>query len=323
MKARRWWLSATLIIVAGLSIALFVNRAWLMDHIRLRGYNAPYEIQALATDTTMTAYAQRLFYVNHPALEDKTDFNRHCADHLDHSAVLGCYHGDRQGIYVYDVTDERLQGVEQVTAAHEMLHQAYDRLSAKEKARIGRLLTEYNNALTDETIKGKLALYEAADTVDLINEMHSIFGTEVGQLPGELEEYYRQYFANRQQVVALSARYQAAFSRFKDQVAAYDARLKTLGQSIDALKAQLGSDLAVIRSKERQLQMGPNGRDIAAYNREVAAYNALIDAYNAKVSDTRAAIDEYNKIVNERNAIAFAERQLQDALDSRLTPMTQ
>lgn len=324
MKLRRLWLVALLALIVGLNVTLFVHRVWLMDWLRLRNYDAPTAVAALASDTTMTHYAERLFYVNHPALEDKTAFNQHCADHLEHSAVLGCYHGDRRGIYVYDVTDPRLHGVEQVTAAHEMLHQAYDRLSSKEKKRINELLRNFNDTqLKDEGIKEKLDIYRKANTPDIENEMHSIFGTEVADLPAELEAYYKQYFTDRKKVVGFAEQYRAEFEKLKDQVAAYDNQLATLEKDIEAEKGELESSLATIRARERELQKGPQGGDVEAYNAAVRAYNRMVDAYNAKVENVRAKIDEYNAIVAKRNAIAFAERELQQALDSRLTPVAQ
>lgn len=323
MKLRRIWPFILLVAIVGLNIALFMNRVWLMDWLRLRNYSAPAAVSSLATDVTMTSYSERLFYVNHPALEDKASFNQHCADHLEHSAVLGCYHGDRRGIFIYDVTDKRLQGVEQVTAAHEMLHQAYDRLSISEKKRIAGLLQNFNDTqLKDTSVKEKLNLYRQADTVDLTNEMHSIFGTEVSELPAELEDYYKQYFTDRHKVVSFSQQYRAEFDKLKEQVATYDKQLESLQKEIEANKAELDADLATIQAKERQLQRGPGG-NVDAYNSEVRAYNRRVDAYNAKVESTRKMIDQYNKIVAERNSIAFAERQLQEALDSRLTPVAQ
>lgn len=323
MKTRRLWPYALFALVMIVNVTVFTQRVWIMDWLRLRSYDAPAPIAALASETSMTPYAERLFYVNHPALENKTAFNQHCADHLEHGAVLGCYHGNRQGIYVYDISDARLHGVEQVTAAHEMLHQAYDRLDGKEKEHIRDLLQAFNDTqLTDENVKEKLELYRQADTVDLINEMHSIFATEIAALPTELEDYYRQYFNDRQKVVAFSQQYRAEFDKLQKQVEAYDAQLASLEKEIEASKNELDDDLDAVQAKERQLQQSSKD-DVAAYNAEVRAYNRMVDAYNAKAEVTRAMIDEYNAIVAKRNDIAFAERQLQQALDSRLTPVTQ
>ena len=57
--------------------------------------------------------------------------------------MLGCYHSNQDGIFLYNVQDARLAGVQQVTAAHEMLHAAYDRLSTKDKNYVDGLLMDY------------------------------------------------------------------------------------------------------------------------------------------------------------------------------------
>lgn len=323
MKLRRIWPYVVLLVLVAASVLLFVQRVWVLDWVRLRNYDAPVSVAQLAADTTMTPYAKRLFYVNRPALEDKAAFNQHCADRMEHSVVLGCYHGDRRGIYLYDVADERLAGVKEVTAAHEMLHQAYDRLGQQEKARIHRLLQSFNDSgLTDQSVREKLDLYRQANTPDLVNEMHSIFGTEVADLPTELEAYYQQYFTDRQQVVRLSRQYRTEFERLRQEVASYDMQLAALESQIEAAKEWLDSELAVIRANERELRRGPQG-SIESYNAEVRAYNQRIDAYNVRVESVRDDIEQYNSIVAKRNAIAVEERQLQQALDSRLTPVAQ
>ena len=79
----------------------------------------------------MTDKGRNLFYVYDPQLLDKDGFNTQCTIE-EQSIVLGCYDGS--GIYLYDISDVRLEGVEEVTSAHEMLHAAYGRLSAKEKS---------------------------------------------------------------------------------------------------------------------------------------------------------------------------------------------
>ncbi len=48
------------------------------------------------------------------------------------NAILGCYNPSSRDIYIYNVTNSELDGVKEVTAAHEMLHAAWERLSESE-----------------------------------------------------------------------------------------------------------------------------------------------------------------------------------------------
>ena len=321
---RKSWPYALLLLLLVVNVTVWLNREDIADWWRLRNYSAPSDIQGLAVDDTMTDYARRLFYVNHPSLESKDDFNMHCGDKAEQTAVLGCYHGNRQGIYIYAVTDDRLAGVRQVTAAHEMLHQAYDRLSAKDRDHIDALLEDYYaHGLTDQSIKDKLDTYKQQPGVVLVNEMHSIFGTEVRNLPPELEQYYKRYFTDRGKIVDYRDAYQAEFTRREAAVKQYDAQLATLQQQITADKALLQSKMDYLNNKETEINQDAANHDQSAYQTAVQAYNATVNDYNALLTTTKGLITTYNNIVNQRNAIALQEQQLQQALDSRLaTPST-
>lgn len=317
---RRVWPYFLLAILLSANIIAWSQRQNIADWWRLRNYQAPADIAALADDSTMTDYARKLFYINHPSLEDKDSFNSHCTDKTEETAVLGCYHGDRQGIYIYAVTDERLQGVREVTAAHEMLHQAYDRLGDSERTYINGLLEEYAKGLTDSTIKEKLDTYKQLESAVLPNEMHSIFGTEVRTLPQELETYYKKYFADRLKVVEKREAYQGEFTRRQELVKQYDANLASLKTRINANKATLEGEMAFLNDKEKEINQDIKNGDQAAYESDVREYNETVNAYNSLLAVTRKLISEHNDIVKKRNDIAVQEQQLQQALDSRLDP---
>jgi hypothetical protein len=282
-----------------------------------RGYHPPAAIQSLAQEDTMTAYARRLFYVNKPRIEGRDAFNKRCSSGHDEVAVLGCYTGNRQGIFLYDVTDARLNGIQQVTAAHEMLHQAYDRLGGKERARVDAQLVAYSKTVTDPDLKSKMAAYQKSEPNDIIDEMHSVFGTEVADLPKGLEVYYARYFTNRKEVTQFHDHYQAAFSERTKQIAAYDAQ-------IESLKKQIGTDKASIQSQEKSLQAQRaelnallSSNQVKAYNDAVASFNAQVTAYKAAITETNRRIGQYNKLIDARNEIAVQEQQLQRAIDSQ------
>lgn len=316
---RRLWPYALLVILVAGNATVWVERQNVADWWKLRNYTAPADIAALANDDGMTDLGKHLFYVNHPSLEDKQAFNMHCSDKSEETAVLGCYHGNRQGIYLYAVTDVRLQGVRQVTAAHEMLHQAYDRLSSKDRKHVDQLLQNfYDNTLTDEDIRTKIETYRKQGA-DVVNEMHSIFGSEVRGLTPELETYYKQYFTDRAKIVTYSESYQAEFTRRKDQVKQYDDQLTSIKTQISTNKSDLSSRLDELKAKEKQIDQDVASQNQPAYQADVLAYNNMVEAYNGLLSTTRKLITQYNDIVALRNDLAVQEQQLQQALDSRLT----
>jgi hypothetical protein len=316
---RRFWPHLVLVLLLGANAAIVWQRQAIGDWLRLRNYQAPNQVVQLAEATAMTDYGSHLFYINHPQLEGKEAFNMHCADRDEETAVLGCYHGDRLGIYVYDVQDKRLAGVQEVTAAHEMLHQAYDRLGGRERQRVNKLLQDfYDNQLADDDIRTKIDSYRSQKDAVISDEMHSILGTEVRKLPRGLETYYRQYFSDRSRVITYSEAYQGEFKRRKQLVADYDSQLASLKTQIDANKSDLDARAKALKTKEAEINQDIANRDSLEYQADVASYNSQVTAYNAKITATRKLIDSYNSIVAARNDIAVEEQQLQQALDSRL-----
>jgi len=317
-RLRQLGSAAALVLVLGLGAALWWNQDYLKDWLILRSYQAPTQIAQLASDTSMTPYAQRLFYVNRPEVEQRDSFNAHCHNESEHeAAVLGCFLGDREGIYVYDVTDPRLAGIQQVTAAHEALHQAYERLSPSERTRVDGLLQAYAKTITDQGLKDKMALYQKTEPTEVVNEMHSVFGTEVASLPPALETYYKQYFANRQKIVSYHAQYRAAFDERAAQIAAYDKQLAVLKPQIDAKRQDLDTREKSLKQQRSQLDSELASGHVDAYNAGVAPYNAAVGAYRQAVAEANSLITAYNKLIDERNSIAVQEQQLIQAQDSQ------
>ena len=299
-------------------LAVAFNRQSIFDWWKLRDYQAPVAVSALATQNTMTDYAKRVFYVNKPVLENKTSFAKSCPnDSKEQSIVLGCYHSDQAGIFLLGVSDERLKGVEQVTAAHEMLHAAYDRLSSTDKQRVDAMLEDYyNNQLKDKRILDTIDGYKKSEPKDVVNEMHSIFGTEIANLPPQLEQYYKKYFANRSQVASYAAKYQNEFSSREALVDSADQQLATLKSRIETNEADLNSKQATLDSERQRLSSLRSSGSVTAYNSGVPVYNAMIDTYNKQVLAIRNLIDQYNQLVERRNAVALEEDQLVNALSS-------
>lgn len=317
-RSRGIGLIVLLVILLGVAAALWQWQA-IFDWARLRNYKPSEAIAQLASTTTMTPKAEHLFYVFHPALEDKSVFNNNCPNQ-EQTIVLGCY-VTNQGIYLYDVQDARLQGVKQVTAAHEMLHVAYQRLSSSEKQKVDAMLQDAYSQVTDARIRANIDSYKTAGA-DINNELHSILGTEVANLPPALEEYYKQYFTDRGQIVAFAAAYAQEFDSRKQQVAQYDAQLAGLKLQIQANEEALSQQQSALEAQQKTLDSQLARKDYASYNAGVPGYNAAVQQYNKLAQTTREQITTYNNIVNERNKIAIEEQNLSQALDSRLQTQT-
>jgi uncharacterized coiled-coil DUF342 family protein len=327
MKNKRFRLVRRLVIpaiVVALLLGVVGHLQAISDYVRLYNFQPDIQTSTLADQTTMTPEARRLFYINHPQIDDRTSFNSVCNKNGEQTIVLGCYHSKDRGIYLFDVTDVRLNGVEQVTAAHEMLHAAYDRLSAGERTKIdGELQNFYDTSVHDQRIRDTMAAYQKSEPDDVVNEMHSIFATEIGTLTPQLESYYSQYFTKRAAVVQFADNYQQEFTSRQDQVAAYDKQLSGLKQQINQNTTTLKQRESEINTMQRQMEADRVNGNVNAYNAQVPAYNAKVDQYNSLIRTTQNAISEYNRIVAVRNDLALQVRELTKSISSQLSPIDQ
>ncbi len=304
----------TFIVLLCLLGLLWTQKWNIYDSLRLRNYQPSAQIVQLASDTTMSERGRHLFYVYHPELDQKETFNNNCKGN-ERTIVLGCY-VPGIGIYIYDVTDPRLQGITQVTSAHEMLHAAYGRLSSSDKTKIDDLLNQTYNKLDDQRIKDNIEDYRK-NGADVTNELHSILGTEVRNLPPELEQYYTRYFSSRAKIVDYSEKYEQVFTQRKQQVTADDQKLQALKKQIEQDQDALAGQKAAIDSDHSRLEALLAAKQYEAYNQGVPGFNAQVNAYNAQVRHIGQLIDQYNALVAERNAIASEESELIKAIDSR------
>lgn len=311
------------VFYGGIAFA-YVHRQEIADWSRLYGYTAPAQIATIATQDTMTDTARRILYVNHPEVQASGLFAKSCSkvQREEKTIVLGCYTGNQSGIYMLSVDDPRLDGVEQVTTAHEMLHAAYDRLNDTDRKRVDTMLVNYyNHNLKDERVLSTIEAYKKSEPHDVVNEMHSIFGTEVASLPPALESYYGRYFTDRHVVTSFAADYQSEFTNRQQQVASYDAQLKDIKAQIDSENADLERRDAQLSASRQHIEALRSSGDTAAYNAAVPGYNAQVDMYNNELAAVKRLIAQYNQLVEARNAIALEEQQLVGELKGASKPI--
>lgn len=310
--------SLSTVIVLSLYAAVF-RLDDVIDWWILRQYQPSQAVAQLAEDTTLTDLGERYFYVYDPQLLSRDTFRQRCTV-AEESIVLGCYIS-RDGLYIFDVEDPQLAGVRQVTAAHEMLHVAYERLSTGERERIDRLNRELFDGLDNERLRQTVAAYEARDPSVVANELHSILPTEVRQLTPELEEYYGQYFTDRIAVVRYSEQYAQVFEEARDKVDRLDNQLQQQLSQIESLQEALSRQASQLEQQRDQLNQLLAQDNIAAYNSGISNFNQNVVRYNQEVERLGQLIDTYNDSVAERNEAALAHESLVDSIDS--TPPTQ
>jgi DNA repair exonuclease SbcCD ATPase subunit len=152
----------------------------------------------------------------------------------------------------------------------------------------------------------------------VVNEMHSIFGTEISALPVSLENYYKRYFNNRQAVTDLSDQYEAVFSQNKQQ-------LDSLKGKIGQLKTELNGDKSVIENEQDALLAESRRMQSLLSSGRTAEYNSAVGPYNARVAHLRSLISAYNSkikqvnsLVEQYNSLAYMQEDLYKSIDTRV-----
>ncbi len=334
----------SLVVVTGVAIAAFwasTNSLQIRDWWVLRSYEPPAAISALASSASLSDEGQHYFYASQPELDSKASFNQHCPT-VERTLVLGCY--AHLKIYVLNITDRRLQGVKEVTAAHEMLHAVYQRLDDGERERIDQLLIKQLKLIKDKKILKLVAQYRKQEPDALNDELHSILPTQSVKLLSELETYYDQYFVDRQVVVKAYQDYEAVFTAIQARVdrlnAKINASLKSINndkQQADAVaddfsttQTQASSVARQLDQMDKQLKSLQRSGQIAKYNAQVAEYNQLVAQYQALTAELESLqtdynqlaaqinsnITAYNDLVDLRNKVAYQSTDLYHVLDS-------
>ncbi len=315
--------SLGIVIACGVGAsAILLNRQHILDQIAVWQYQPSSDIASLADRAGMNDGGKFLYYASQPKLDGTQTFNNECQRIETSSAILGCYVNSR--IYIYNVTDSQLDGIREVTAAHEMLHAAYQRMGDDEKKTVDALLeAEYTKLANDPDFQERMAFYARTEPAERDNELHSIIGTEVASISPELEAHYSHYFTNRQQVVALSQKYKSAFTNLTNQASQLATELDTLASRISAQSAQYNADVKTLNA------------DIAAFNQQAASggflsqgqFNsqratllARVSALDAERDAINSDIATYNSKLATYNGIATQSEQLYNSINSTLAP---
>lgn len=284
----------------------------ILDYFALRGYTPSARVIELANATAMNDKTRNVFYVNHPELLNKQQFRGACIQQ-EETIVLGCFIGNK-GIYLLEVDDPRLQGIVEVTTAHEILHAMYVRLSGDERKKVDKMTSDFFAKLDNPRIKENIENYRKKDPSIVSNELHSILASEVRDLTPELEEYYSKYFKNRKLIVDYSEKYEQTFIDIENQVKAYDAQLKALKAEIESKESQIANLGSRIDSERARLDSLISSNRTAEYNASVEGYNSIVNQYNSLIRVRQRQAEEYNGIVDKYNSLATTESELIKAL---------
>ncbi|WP_309617189.1 hypothetical protein [Salinibacterium sp.] len=275
-----------ILILGAAGVWVLTHQQRVADQFTVWQFEPSTALASYADRSTMTDEGRFNFYASRPSIKATKAFDEKCASYVEDVGILGCYvHGERR-IYLFDVTDDRLDGIEEVVAAHEMLHAVWDRMSDAEHDAVAPLLEAQAAARADDpTFVKTLEYYATAEPGERLNELHSIIGTEFVDVSPELEKYYSNYFSDRAVLVELHTTSNAIFTERQ--------------ASIAQIVAQIG-----------ELKIGVDG--------DYASYNSGYDALNSDITNFNARADEGGQFTQqqfEAERVSLVSRQTElDAL---------
>jgi DNA repair exonuclease SbcCD ATPase subunit len=332
-----WWVG---LLIPGLIAA---NQTTIEDWLDFAPTPTSPEIKRLAEQSLMTPAAQRLFYRQHPTIESKDTFLEQCKV-PDKSIMLGCFvrRGRTGKIVVQQITDQRLQGTMEVTAAHEMLHAAYERLSQSERDDLGQRLAKAAARVQDPRLKSVLDDYKVRDTELYHNELHSHLGTELAEFGDtKLEQHYQRYFQDRHRLVALAKRSGAVLKQLDDQaeilkpkivqieaelaqletqITQSETNLKASQQELRQLEAELQDTKTAAEAAFRQESIQANQlaaqfeQQKAQFNQKVEQHNDRAEIQKNRIASFNADVKDYKRMIGEYNKAARESHNILDSL---------
>ena len=308
----------TVLILGGVVAFVMLNYQSIMDQLNAVTYQSTPEMDAIENSLELTDQGKHLFHASHPALEGQTEFNEHCDSHNTEVAVLGCY-TDRN-IYIYNAKQSELTGVTETTAAHELLHAVWERLSSDDKNHLGSLLNDYYNRNRDQ-FGDEMSLYDADQRMD---ELHSRIGTEGKNLPQELSDHYANYFINQANIVSFYDSYNNRFKNLKAETERLYEEITDLESTITVKTAEYKQRTETLSSNIAEFNNCANTPDCftnqSVFNARRSELLTEQQELEQMYNEINQAIATYNNKIQEYNNSIFRTQTLQDSINSNSKP---
>lgn len=321
-----WIVLLCLLIVAVFVAASF--RQQIRDHFSAIAFDPTPRVSEVLEDLRLTDSGERIFLATHPTVDGSQNFNEQCAgvDHSEEGHVLGCFAHDR--IHLFDVTDERVTGIVEATAAHELLHATFSRLGEGDKSALtAKLRQEYDRLIvTDSELRERMSVYEHLSDAAFVNELHSVLGTEVKELSGDLEAHYAQWFQDRGAIVNAFASYHAVFvdlqrqaDELRDEMTALRADVEQRKEDYGAAVEQFNADAATFSARNERFEFSDAPEEFDSVRADLEWRRVQLEE---TLVGLEADIDRYNALRDQLTALSEVSSSLDQHLNSDLAPVT-
>lgn len=303
----------SMILMLGVAV-IWLNFGVIRDVLIGMGYRPTSEMVEIREALGLTGTGARIFNASLPVLQEKQDFNQNCREVENASAILGCYRDGK--IYVYNIVDEELPGIRELTAAHELLHAVYHRMGSEEKSKwrndLIKIYNENQSVLGDE-----IELYGDSEKQE---ELYVRVGTEIADLPEILEKHYREIFEDQDKIVGYYNSYIKVFREIEEKLEELYGEISALGEQINVktaeYEANLGSLNVEISEFNNCAEILNCFSSMYVFNKRRAELVAKRDNLEALYNEINATVNQYNKKVEEYNEYALHGQALNMAINS-------
>lgn len=269
----------------------------------LKNYEPNRTILAIAQSATMTDYGKRLFFLSDPTLVSSAkELNDTCRTDAEHSNVttLGCFSSRDKKIFLLDDSGGMTQNLLVVTATHELMHSVFSRMSIEEKEIILKALLDVWHGPDHKYLEQRLMAYGSLNEAINYNELHSIVGTELKNLPQVLKDHYSKYF-DPVTVSRIANSFEQKLESQKKTVNVADKKIDSLKSEIVRKKKQISNFSAMLKEYKTRLNNFRSMGDISSYNSMVPMFNETVEKVKNLEDETNHLIKTYNEMIHTRN----------------------
>lgn len=314
------FVTVALLVVAG--FVAYSNRQFFNDVIAANTFDPPPEIASLTASLDLTDRGHRVFFASKPSLDDAQQFNEHCSavEHDEQGHILGCFSNDR--IFLFNVQDERLAGIVEVTAAHELLHAVFQRIQGAERTELVDRLWAYYDEIKSAhpELEERMSVYSHLSRVQFANELHSVFGTEDWPLSVWLQQHYARWFADQPMIASLHQKFSETFNALHTRADEISAELDSIRADVEQRRAAYreavevyNAEIAEFKRRNEAFEFSNNVGEFERLRADFAARAAALDAEREAIN---AEITRYEQLRAELNELSALNTELQAQLSS-------
>ncbi len=313
---------ASVLMVALITLLAVVYHQWIVDAFHYVSYQPSKAVASISQTTNLTDTGKFYFYASRPDIAGRSTFNDECQRMEADSPVLGCYVSQR--IYIFDVTNKQLSGIEEVTAAHELLHAVWERMSDADRNKLSEHLQSDYKKVRDKDLIERMKYYKKYEPGEENNELFSILGTEFRNLSAPLEKEYAKYFADRLAIVSFHENSQAVFDRLSNKAASLASRLNSLIDGINQATERYNTQAKALEQQIAAFNTRAQQQGGFSTQGEFDAARAQLLTEVERLKATRARINSditlSKKLRSELEAVAAESSALNKSIDSNLAP---